>query len=251
MIRQADWAQTIKSCNDGSSDCIILDPNYEDWGKFIKMGIIEKSLKKISETGNLILFTKKPYDFLLRNYIDDIFVTEIIWQYKYVGSWVSNRKPLMTYQKIYICAKSKKDCFFSQSSGLEYSSRTKDGVVTQMQFKGYKQKTKPFEKKKNGKQLSDFLFIPRKRQGEDGFIPSKPLKLCSALLNTYCKPSGLVVDPFCGGGNLVKTARILGHDFIAGDISDKCVDFAKVNVYQNNEIHGRIRDNESGILKLF
>lgn len=245
FLEKKDAFELLSSLCNQQADLIILDPNYEDWSLLIDKGIIELALTKLKKTGNLILFTKKPYDFVVRKKIQPFFLSEIIWKYKPVGSWVSRRKPLMTYQTIYICAKNCSESFFSIESGMKYSKNTINGVKTQMQFKGYKEETKPFVKNKGGKQIEDLLYIPRKRQGLEGFIPSKPLSLCSILLNTYCPKKGLVVDPFCGGGNFAKTAKILGFSFVAGDIDERCVEFAARNIASLNVISGRKRNDDT------
>jgi len=45
----------------------------------------------------------------------------------------------------------------------------------------------------------------------------------------------LVVDPFCGGGNIPNAAKCEGVNFIAGDLDEYCVNYTK---YKLNECGG-------------
>lgn len=43
----------------------------------------------------------------------------------------------------------------------------------------------------------------------------------------FCPKEGLVIDPFCGGGNIPKVAKCEGVNFIAGDLDEYCVNYTK------------------------
>ena len=224
-IYNKDAFELLKSIDNESADLIILDPNYQDWNKFCKDGIIDLALEKLKKEGNLIMFTKKPYDFNLRNTINPYYRNEIIWKYIKTGNWVSNKLPTYSYQKIFWANKSK-DNFFNPRTGMPYSPNTQQGNKGYLVFDGYKEKSKPFKNSNEGIWLNDFLHIERKREGE-GKIPTKPIKLCQIIIKCFCPKKGLVVDPFCGGGNIPKVARSEGVNFIAGDLDKYCVNYTK------------------------
>ena len=224
-IYNRDAFELLKSVENESADLIILDPNYQDWDKFCENGIIDLALSKLKEEGNLIMFTKKPYDFNLRNIIEPYYRNEIIWKYIKTGNWVSNKLPTYSYQKIYWANKSKNN-FFNPRTGMPYSPNTQQGNKGYLVFDGYKEKSKPFENSKEGIWLNDFLHIERKREGE-GKIPTKPIELCQILIRCFCPKNGLVIDPFCGGGNIPKVAKCEVVNFIAGDLDEYCFNYTK------------------------
>jgi DNA modification methylase len=223
---------------DASFDLIILDPDYQDWNKFIKRGLIELALGKLKDSGNLIMFTKKPYDYNLRVAINPYYRNEIIWRYKKTGNWVSNKLPTYSYQKIYWATKSK-DNYFKPRTGMPYSPNTQQGDKGYIVFDGYRDKLKSWSKSEDGIWLTDFLHIERKREGS-GKIPTKPVDLCKIILRCFCPSGGLVLDPFCGGGNIPFMARAEGMNYICGDIDESLVAFTRSKLnkkYPVTELH--------------
>jgi hypothetical protein len=82
-------------------------------------------MSKLKDTGNLLLFTKKPYDFEVRKHIDYCYRNEIIWKYIKTGNWVSNAMPTYSYQKIFWCCGNKP--YFNPRTGIKYSPYTRHG----------------------------------------------------------------------------------------------------------------------------
>ena len=105
---------------------------------------------------------------------------------------------------------------------MPYSPNTVQGNKGYLVFDGYKEKSKPFKNSEEGIWLNDFLHIERRRE-DGGKIPTKPIKLCQILLRCFCPKNGLVVDPFCGGGNILKVAKAEGFNFIASDLDEYSV----------------------------
>jgi DNA modification methylase len=221
-IYKIDCFELLMAIEDKSADLVVLDPNYQDWDDLISMGLYEEALRVLKPTGNILLFTKKPYDFNLRNKINPTFRNEIIWQYKKNGNWYSNRMPIYTYQKIFWCCN--KDFFYSQQTGIprigeEEQARNKAEVGGL--FIGYKADECLYSAGHyiGGQFLKDLLDIPRKREGK---IPSKPVELCQILIRCFSPIGGFVVDPFMGGGNVILTSSKENRNFIGGDIDEHC-----------------------------
>ena len=83
-----DCLETISFLDDGVADLIILDPNYNDWDKLCQEGLICQAIRLLKPTGNLICFTKQPFDHNLRCEISDIFRREIVWTFTNGGGLV-------------------------------------------------------------------------------------------------------------------------------------------------------------------
>lgn len=46
----------------------------------------------------------------------------------------------------------------------------------------------------------------------------KPVKPLQGLIESFCKPGGLVLDPFCGSGSTLLAAKLIGRRFIGIEI---------------------------------
>jgi DNA modification methylase len=47
----------------------------------------------------------------------------------------------------------------------------------------------------------------------------KPVQALRPLIESFCKPGGLVLDPFCGSGSTLAAARELGRDWLGFELS--------------------------------
>lgn len=210
-ILNADAFDIIDNMQDRSFDLIILDPDYQDWECFIKRGLIEKCMQKLADDGNLITFTKQPFDYDLRIAVNNYFRREIIWSFDNGGAWVSNRMPLVSFQKIFWCVKGK-GSFFNPRTGMAYSESTRDFKRTNKVFGGYKEDGREFKKSEEGVWLRDHLHFNKPLTGA---IPSKPRELIEIFINCFCKPDGIIFDPFAGSGIIEKVALEKDRDVIA------------------------------------
>lgn len=231
-IHQKDCFDLLREIGDGTADLVVLDPNYQDWDDLLARGLFEESIRVLKPTGNILLFTKKPYDLHLRNKIDPFFRNELIWKYKKNGNWYSHRMPIYTYQKIYWCCHA--DFFYNPQTGIPHD-RTLGDERRQDQgdeFIGYGLDEQLFtiDYAYGGQWLKDFLDIPRKRENKT--IPTKPTELCQILIRCFSPLDGLVVDPFMGGGNVVFTAMRERRRFIGGDTDEACFKFASEKIAQ-------------------
>ena len=139
IIYNIDAFELLFSLEDQSVDLLILDPNYQDWQSLCEEGLIVQSVRVLKPTGNILCFTKQPFDFELRKEIDHLFRREIVWTFTNGGAWVSNRMPLVSHQKIYHCVIDSKKSFFKERTGVPYAEGTKDFKRSKKVFEGYEE----------------------------------------------------------------------------------------------------------------
>lgn len=220
----ADAFEYLSTLADGVADIIILDPPYDKWKEMLDRGIVEEAMRVIKDTGNIICFTKQPFDFDVRVAVNKIFRREIVWTFSNGGAWVSNRMPLVSHQQIYWCCKNAKKCFFNERTGMEYSENTRDFKRSSKVWEGYSEEGRQFEKNPNGVWLRDHLHFNKPNAGK---IPQKPEQLIRVLLTCFCPSGGLLVDPFMGSGIIERVADDMCIDYLAcdndADIVDKVI----------------------------
>lgn len=231
-IHNQDAFELLTEIQKGSVDLVILDPNYQDWDNLLDRGLLELALDCIKESGNVICFTKQPFDFNLRNRVHKYFRREIVWTFTNGGAWVSNRMPLVSHQKIYHLVKNQKKSFFNERTGVEYSSNTKSFKRSTKVFEDYSEEGKAFVKSKEGVWLRDHLHFNKPHTGK---IPSKPPKLLDILIRCYCAPNGIVVDPFAGSGNFAVCCMNQEKNFIGSELDKSIYDYCLNNITSQKE----------------
>ena len=210
-----------------SIDLIILDPNYNDWDKFCEIGLITQSVRVLKQTGNILCFTKQPFDFNLRNEINHIFRREIVWTFTNGGAWVSNRMPLVSHQKIYNCVVDSKKSFFNPRTGAEYSKKTKSFKRNKKVFEGYEAEGRKFEKNKDGIWIRDHLHFNKPHTGK---MPSKPQELYDILIRCYCPKDGIVLEPFSGSGNFAVSCIQQDKNYLGSELDKNIFDYSIANI---------------------
>lgn len=230
QIIHCDCLEQLALLDDCIADLIILDPNYNDWDDLCKEGIIGQAVRLLKPTGNLLCFTKQPFDYNLRGEINHIFRREIIWSFTNGGAWVSNKMPLVSFQKIYWCTINK-NFYFNPRTGLAYSENSKDFKRSKKVFEGYCEDGKEFVKSKDGIWLRDHLHFNKPNMGK---IPAKPEGLIDVFIKCFCPDNGLVIDPFCGSGQIPLSCLKNNRKFIAYELDKATFDVAqnKVNGFQ-------------------
>lgn len=195
-----DALSQLSYIQDKSVDLTILDPNYEDWDRLIEDGLLKEVMRVTKDTGNVLCFTKQPFDLKLRNVVDPYFRHEFIWSFTNGGAWVSNRKPLISFQKIYWLTLSK-GFDFNPRTGLPYNSKTKTMKRKTKNFEGYEAEGRTFVKSDEGIFIRDHLHYekPCTPRGQK-YVPAKPLQLIEILVRCFCPRKGIVLDPFFGSG---------------------------------------------------
>jgi len=223
--------ELLSNMHDSSVDLVILDPNYQDWDKFLQRGLFTESLRVLKDSGNILCFTKQPFDFNLRCEINSHFRREIVWTFTNGGAWVSKRLPLVSHQKIFHCVKDSKTSFFNERTGLEYSEGTQNFKRSKKVFEGYEEEGKQFNKSDDGVWLRDHLHYNKPHTGK---IPSKPQELYDIMIKCYCPQGGLVVEPFAGSGNFAKSCQTQEKNFLGAELDTVTWKYALQNI-QNKE----------------
>lgn len=213
-VYNQDCMHALPDLEDASIDLTILDPSYNDWDALCEDGLICQAVRVTKLTGNIVMFTKQPFDFNLRNEINHIFRREIIWSFCNGGAWVSNKMPLVSFQKIFWCTLSK-DFYFNPRTGVAYSEATKDFKRTSKVFEGYQSEGRQFSKSDEGVWLRDHLHYNKPNSGK---LPAKPQALIDIIVRCFCPVGGIVLDPFCGSGTSLIAARKQGKHFIGFEI---------------------------------
>lgn len=229
-IYNDDCMNRLWELEDESVDLILLDPNYNDWDNLCRDGLICQSVRVLKPTGNIIIFTKQPFDFNLRNEIDYMFRREIIWSFCNGGAWVSNQMPLVSFQKLYWCTPYKRGFYFNPRTGQPYNENTPDRAKRKSKvFEGYNAEGREFVKSDEGVWLRDHLHFNKPSMGK---IPAKPLELLEILIRCFCPENGLVLDPFVGGGNVCLSAMKLKRSFLGFEIQKECFDIANRRIME-------------------
>lgn len=69
-----------------------------------------------------------------------------------------------------------------------------------------------------------YYLVPREVKPVVG---GKPLRLMQELVNSYTRPGDLVCDPCMGAGTTLLAAKLLGRQYIGGDLDAKHVEIAR------------------------
>ena len=213
--------------DDESIDLVILDPDYQQRDDFCKMGIILEAVRVLKPSGNILCFTKQPFDHNLRCEVNDIFRREIVWTFTNGGAWVSKKMPLVSHQKIFHCVKNKKECYFNERTGVEYSEKTKDFKRSSKVFGDYKVEGRKFKKDDEGVWLRDHLHFNKPHTGK---IPSKPQGLYDILIRCYCPDGGMVLEPFSGSCNFARSCIKQGKRYIGTEMDETVYKFSMKNI---------------------
>ena len=188
-------------------DLIVLDPDYQDWSDLCETGFIEQAIRVLKDTGNIICFTKQPFDHALRCHVDKYFRREIIWSFTNGGAWVSKKMPLVSFQKMFWLTKTK-DFYINVRTGIDYATTTQSFKRSTKQFGGWVDEGRQFQKSDDGQWIRDHYHINKPHTGA---IPSKPDELMRIIINCFSPAGGIVLDPFWGSGTTGRACTALGR----------------------------------------
>jgi DNA modification methylase len=214
ILKQGNALDLICELEDHSVDLTILDPNYQDWDEMCAQGLIAQAVRVTKLTGNIICFTKQPFDFNLRNEVNHIFRREIIWSFSNGGAWVSKKMPLVSFQKIYWLTLSK-NFYIDVRTGLRYNETTKNMKRTTKVFEGWEEEGKQFEKSEEGTWIRDHYHFNKPHTGK---MPSKPKDLINIIVKCFSPEGGIVLDPFFGSGVIGDVCIEMSRNYIGFEL---------------------------------
>jgi site-specific DNA-methyltransferase (adenine-specific) len=227
IVIQGNCMDLFNDIEDHSIDLTILDPDYQDWDKLCEDGLICQAVRVTKLTGNIICFTKQPFDFNLRNEINHIFKREFIWSFSNGGAWVSKKLPLVSFQKIFWLTLTN-DFYIDVRTGLDYNENTKSIKRKNKVFGNYISDGKIFEKSNEGTWIRDHYHFNKPHTGK---VPSKPIELFDIFIKCLCPIDGTVLDPFFGNGTTGKVCKKINRNYIGFEIDEN-----RINNYLKNNI---------------
>lgn len=216
-LLNGDALELIKTIDSDSVDFAILDPNYNDWDNLCNNGFIEEILRVIKPTGNIICFTKQPFDFNLRNKVNKVLRRKFVWTFTNGGAYSSKRLPLTSHQDIFLLTPNKKISYFEPRTGLPYNPNTKSFKRKRYNYEGYDVEGKEFEMSEDGTWLRDHMHYNKKNTQKIG---SKPKELMEIFIKCLCPLDGVVLDPFLGTGITVDICVETNRDCIGFEIME-------------------------------
>lgn len=209
-ITLGDCMYHLEDIEDASVDLVILDPDYNEWDRLLDDGLVCQAVRVLKPTGNIICFTKQPFDFNLRNEVNYMFRREFCWTFNNGGAWVSKRMPLVSFQKIFWLTPTK-EFYFQPRTGGGYNSKTKSFKRGTKVFGGFSAEGKEFCPSEDGVWMRDHYHFNKPLTGA---TPSKPAELIRIFLKCLCPPGGVVLNPFSGSGIIERQCLGLGLNFI-------------------------------------
>lgn len=219
--------------------------SMEEYINFLRLRLLEMK-RVLKEDGNLFFHCDKKANHYIRVLLDEIFginnfSSEIIWHYR---RWSNSKNSLLdSHQNIYHYTKNKDNKF--NIIYTNYSPTTNiDQILQERERNKY---GKSSYKKLNGKivigdikkgvPLSDVWDIPflnPKAKERIGYPTQKPLLLLDRIIKISSNKDDIILDPFCGSGTTLVSAKLLDRKYIGFDINKDAIDIT--NKRLNNPI---------------
>lgn len=269
MIYNDDCLEIMREMDDCSIDLIYLDPPFftqkkqklsnavgkyyefvdswesrESYLDYMRIRLIE--MKRIlKDTGNLFLHCDTSASHYLRVVLDDVFGeknfrSEIIWTYK---RWSNSQKGLIpNHQTIFYYSKS--NLYKFNTLYCNYSATTNIDQILQERernelgkavYKRDKDGNVITAKEKKGVPMSDVWYIPflnPKAKERTGYPTQKPIELLDKIIQIGSDENDIILDPFCGSGTTLVSAKLLNRNYIGIDISSDAVELAQSRLYE-------------------
>lgn len=264
MVYNGDCLAVMRELKDECVDMIYLDPPFftqrtqklcgsdgrqysfdDTWGskdeylEYIKERTIEMK-RLLKSTGCLFFHCDSSASWNIKLLLDEIFGeknfrSEIIWSYK---RWSNSRKGLLpNHQTIFFYSKSKSYKFHTLYG--DYSPTTNIDQILQERernslgkavYKRDKNGETVTGKSKKGVPLSDVWEIPflnPKAKERTGYPTQKPIELLDRIIRISTDEGDTVLDPFCGSGTTLVSAKLRGRKYIGIDINVEAVELAE------------------------
>jgi site-specific DNA-methyltransferase (adenine-specific) len=202
--------------------------------------VLAQCRKVLKDTGSIFLHCDKSASHHLRILLDKIFgegnfQSEIIWAYK---RWSNSKKGLLnSHQTIYFYSKTDQFKFNAIYTG--YSPTTNIDQILQARVRNSSGKVTYLRdddgnvvlgEEKRGVPLSDVWNIPflnPKARERTGYPTQKPILLLERIIEISTTPGDCVLDPFCGSGTTLVSAKLMDRQYIGIDISQDAVELSQ------------------------
>ena len=228
--------------------------NINSYKNYIKLRLIECK-RVLKSTGSIFLHCDRTASHHLKIILDEVFgiknfQSEIIWFYK---RWSNSKKGLLNnHQVIFFYSKTSEFKFnqiytdYSPTTNLDqiFQERIRDENGKTI-YKTRKDGSIKLLKEKKGVPLGDVWEIPYlnpKAKERTGYPTQKPILLLERIIMLSTNKGDIVLDPFCGSGTTLVSAKLLGRKFIGIDKDEEAIKLAK------NRIDNPIK-TESNLLK--
>lgn len=200
-------------------DLVVLDPDYQRWEQLLTDGLLAEAHRLVRPTGNIVCFTRQPFDFDLRVAVQPTLRRQIVWSFSNGGAWCSPHLPLISHQLLFWCSPSPIP-FFEPRSGMAYSEGTRGFVRSRKVFGDYDQQGREFVPSDDGTWMRDHFHINKPITGQ---VFEKPTELLSVLIRCLTPEHGAVFDPFAGSGAVMKSAAAEGRSCVSVEIDGERV----------------------------
>ena len=236
------YTQRVRSLSDTNGIIYEFSDTWNSLNEYLNyMRLrIEEMRRILKSTGCIFLHCDVSASHHLRILLDDIFGTEnfrseIIWSYK---RWSNAKKGLLSaHQNIFYYTKGENYKFNILYSN--YSVTTNIDQILQERERDntgkviYKRDEKGnivTSKEKKGVPISDVWNIPLlnpKAKERTGYPTQKPIELLERIIKISTNEGDYVLDPFCGSGTTLVSAKLLGRNYIGIDINKDAVEISK------------------------
>ena len=263
MIINKDCLEVMKEFESNYIDMIYLDPPFftqreqklsdsngkeysfadswksrEEYLNYMEIRLIEMR-RILKPEGNIFLHCNTSASHYLRVLLDKVFSdnnfrSEIIWSYK---RWSNSQRGLIpNHQTILHYSKT---CDYKFNTIFkDYSPTTNiDQILQERERNGGKSVYKKDEngdvvsaKAKKGVPLSDVWEIPflnPKAKERTGYPTQKPIELLEQIITISTNKGDLILDPFCGSGTTLVSAKLMDRNYIGIDISKEAIELSQ------------------------
>ena len=210
----------------------------EEYLDYMKIRLIEMR-RILKPEGNIFLHCDTSASHYLRVLLDKVFGdknfrSEIIWSYK---RWSNSQRGLIPNHQT-ILYYSKTGDYKFHTIFKDYSPTTNiDQILQERERNGGKSVYKKDEngdvvsaKAKKGVPLSDVWEIPflnPKAKERTGYPTQKPIELLEQIITISTDECDLILDPFCGSGTTLVSAKLMNRNYIGMDISKEAVELSQ------------------------
>ena len=260
MLYRSDCLDILRSMQDETINMIYLDPPFftqknqklssangteyefcDIWNSRNEyLNYIEERLAEMKRVlksdGNLFLHCDTSASHYLRIILDkvfgeNLFRSEIIWSYK---RWSNSQKKLLpAHQTIFWYSKTANYKFntlygdYSPTTNIDQllQERERNSTGKAVYKRDINGEVIPAKEKK-GVPISDVWEIPflnPKAKERTGYPTQKPIELLDRIIKISTDENDIVLDPFCGSGTTLVSAKLLGRNYIGIDISPDAI----------------------------